>query len=238
MIRRVRLVLAPALALWLSTSGCAPCRSRCGPCAEVVPGPAPSAPKADPDLERLVGWMTGEFSSTAQAKADPEYRDIRLVMARVWRERADGPWLYVEQAVAAMRERPYRQRVYRVRHVGGDLFESRVYQLKDPAKAVGAWKQPVPLAGLSPEDIVELEGCAVLLRRVDAAAFRGSTLGSSCRNAFGGAEYATSEVTVTAEGIRSWDRGYDAKAEQVWGATKGGYEFRRVPAETAAPAAK
>lgn len=197
--------------------------------------PTAAAPRAplDADLERLATYMTGEFSSEAQAKADAEYRDIRLTMARIWADRADGPWLYVEQAMASAPDRPYRQRVYRLEHAGADLFQSRVFALKEPAKAVGAGADPTRLAGVTPETLEALPGCTVVLRRIDAATFRGSTLGSACENAFGKAVYATSEVTITASSIRSWDRGYDAKAEQVWGATKGGYEFLRLDAPTA-----
>ncbi len=106
-----------------------------------VPGTAPRAP-LDPDLERLATFMAGDFSSEAQAKADTEYRDIRLAMARIWTDRADGPWLYVEQAMASALDNPYRQRVYRLEHTGGDVFQSHVYALKEPAKAVGAGKDP------------------------------------------------------------------------------------------------
>ena len=188
---------------------------------------------ADPDLERLANWMTGEFTSAAQAKADPEYRDIRLSMARIWSERSDGPWLYVEQATAAALDRPYRQRVYRLVHPGGAVFESEVYALRAPADAIGAARDVSKLAAVTPASLEPLEGCTVVLRRIDATTFRGSTLGSACTNTFGGAAFATSEVTLTESGIRSWDRGYDGKAAQVWGATKGGYEFARASTPSA-----
>ncbi|HRW89883.1 MAG TPA: CpcT/CpeT family chromophore lyase, partial [Flavobacteriales bacterium] len=63
-------------------------------------------------LAELASWMTGSFSSAAQAEADTNYYAIELEMARIWPERTDGVWLYVEQAVAAKKEKPYRQRVY------------------------------------------------------------------------------------------------------------------------------
>jgi len=28
--------------------------------------------------------------------------------------------------------------------------------------------------------------------------------------------------------LRSWDQGFNEKGEQVWGATKGGYEFIKM----------
>ena len=73
-----------------------------------------STPTRGGDLETLVEWMTGSFSSEAQAAADPDYFDIRLQMVPIWPDRADGAWLYVEQAAASSLDQPYRQRVYRL----------------------------------------------------------------------------------------------------------------------------
>jgi len=182
------------------------------------------------DLDRLAGWMTGSFANAAQAKAEPEFSEATLHLARIWRERADAAWLYVEHALAKSPEAPFRQRVYRVRALADGVFECRAYEISDPEKYVGAWKEATPLASLAPEALFGREGCAVLLRAIDAKTFSGSTLGSQCPSALKGATHATSEVTVTAEGLVSWDRGFDSKGVQVWGRTKGGYRFDRVPA--------
>jgi|GEM_PF-748743 len=187
----------------------------------------PPPPTYATDLDRLAAWMTGTFSSAAQSQADPDYIDVRLHLAPVWTARTDGRWFYVEQAIATALDKPYRQRVYRLRAVADGLFESKVFELPDPSVAVGAWKQPDALATLDPAALVDRPGCAVLLRAVDGASFAGSTLGSQCVSGFRGAAYATSEVTVTATGLVSWDRGYDAAGKQVWGAEKGGYKFDR-----------
>jgi hypothetical protein len=39
-----------------------------------------------------------------------------------------------------------------------------------------------------------------------------------------------SDVTLSAEELVTWDRGYDAAGKQVWGSTKGPYMFKRVRA--------
>jgi hypothetical protein len=72
------------------------------------------------------------------------------------------------------------------------------------------------------------EGCAVFLRRVSENTFEGGTVGSACLSTLRGAEYATSEVTLTPDGLVTYDRGYDTDGNQVWGATEGGYIFRRI----------
>ena len=79
-------------------------------------GAALQAQKRDKDLETLVKYMQGGFTSAAQASVDTNYYDISLHMARIWTARTDGYWLYVEQAVTKMLDKPYRQRVYHVVH--------------------------------------------------------------------------------------------------------------------------
>jgi hypothetical protein len=58
--------------------------------------------------------------------------------------------------------------------------------------------------------------------------FIGGTVGNDCASALAGATYATSEVTIGPEEIITWDKGFDADGNQVWGASKGGYVFKRV----------
>jgi CpeT protein len=182
------------------------------------------------DLERLVAWTTGSFRSAAKAQADAGFHAVLLHMAPIWRARDDGPWLYVEQALAATPQAPYRQRGCRPRSLGEGVFESRVYELRDPAGAVGAWKEGAPAPGAGPDALIEKPGCAVILRRLDNGSFAGSTLGSQCATEGGGAAHATSEVTITADGLRTWDRGFDAAGAQVWGSTQGPYRFERFAA--------
>jgi len=192
-----------------------------------VAAPAAAGGAAD-DLDLLVSWMTGSFSSAEQAASDTNYYDIRLEMVRVWPRRTDGRWLYVEQAVAGHEEKPYRQRVYRVTAEAGGVFSSAVFALSDPLRFAGEWKKPEPLAALSPDSLEVREGCAVILRRVSEAAFAGSTVDKQCTSDLRGASYAISQVRVTSEGLVTWDRGFDAEGNQVWGSTDAGYIFKRL----------
>jgi len=186
-------------------------------------------------LDELVSCMVGSFSSAEQHARDGEdYFDIRLEMVRIWPERTDGYWLYVEQAAASALQRPYRQRVYHVTAKADGSFESAVYTLPDsPLKYAGAWRSDKPLADLTPADLTLREGCAITLRRHGEGEFVGSTTGDGCGSDLRGASYATSEVTITSVELRSWDRGFDKDHKQVWGATKGAYQFKKLPAGSA-----
>jgi hypothetical protein len=180
--------------------------------------------------------MAGAFSSTEQAQADPaNFRDVHLHMAPIWVDRSDGPWLYVEQAMATSLDKPYRQRVYRLSANSDGTFTSAVYKLPEEpperlAAFIGAWSNPTPFATLSPSDLTELDGCAITLTRRSDGAFAGGTRGTGCVSTRQGAAYTTSVVTITPTTLESWDRGFDAAGSQVWGATAGGYRFVKQPA--------
>jgi hypothetical protein len=190
---------------------------------------APTVAQAAGSLETLVSWMSGSFSSQAQAEADSNYYDIRLEMAPIWEDEDDEHWLYVEQATASHQDKPYRQRVYRVVFQGG-VFHSEVYALPGPERFVGAWKEPARLDTITPDSLAVREGCVVILEWNGEDAYEGSTVDQNCTSQLRGASYATSHVVITDESITSWDQGFDAEGAQVWGATKGGYVFRRVDA--------
>jgi len=180
------------------------------------------------DTERLVTMMQGSFSSEEQSANDSDYFDIRLEMKRIWLERTDAKWLYVEQAVASMKDKPYRQRVYKITNTYEGRFESAVYTMKDPLRFAGEWEKENPLSGLIPDSLEAREGCSVFLTLMNNGSYEGSTNGKDCQSDLRGAKYATSEVVISDEGIKSWDRGYDENDKQVWGAEKGGYVFKKL----------
>lgn len=191
--------------------------------------PARSAERTD-DLSTLAAWMTGSFSSAAQAAADPEnYFDIRLNMAPIWPARGDAVWLYVEQAAAGRLDKPYRQRIYRVTQTGPNVFLSEVFTLPgDPLAFAGAYANPAMFASLTPDALTARDGCAMVLHRSQDGSYNGGTSGSGCASDLRGAAYATSQAHITAESLRTWDRGYDDQGAQVWGAEHGPYVFERV----------
>ena len=168
--------------------------------------------------------MTGSFSSAQQAAEDESYFDIRLFMVPIWESRSDGPWLYVEQSVATALERPYRQRVYNV-VATGDGPRSDVYELPgDPLLYAGAWRDPELFDAITPDSLKLREGCSIYLRAIGKR-FEGSTQGKGCSSSLGDAAYATSEVVLEKGVLTSWDRGFDADDQHVWGATAGPYVF-------------
>ncbi len=186
---------------------------------------------AEPEISnfnRLAIWMQGLYSSHDQSIADSSYFDIRLAMVRIWSDRTDGVWLYVEQAAASSMERPYRQRVYHLTQTDSVTFRSDVFTFEEPLRFAGVWKEASAMVALNPDSLTETTGCGIVLHKDSDSVYVGATVDKGCLNDWGEATYATSEVRITPSVLFSWDRGWNDKDEQVWGAEKGGYEFKRV----------
>lgn len=202
----------------------------------------------DGTMDEVIALMTGTFTSDAQAKASADFHPIVLHMTEIWTRFSANPagqrdgaargerWLYVEQAVTTATERPYRQRVYRLTplvwtDVNGATqvgVRSEVWELPgDPLRYAGAWRSVDPLADIGPESLSLKDGCEVVLFRGVDGAWRGSTVGDGCASSRQGAAYTTSMVEINAQGLKTLDRGFDAKGAQAWGSEHGAYEFVR-----------
>ena len=178
------------------------------------------------DLISLASWMDGSFSNYNQSLKDSNFFDINLEMVKIWKNRTDAIWLYVEQASSARLSAPYRQRIYRLTQKE-DKFFSKVYELKNKNDFIEAHKDINLFNSIDTNDLIEREGCTVTMNRNDTN-FIGSTKDKECKSLLFGASYATSEVEIFQDKILSWDRGYDSNDNQVWGSVDGPYIFQLV----------
>lgn len=179
------------------------------------------------NLQRLKSWMTGSFSSQEQSEVDTNFFHINLEMVQIWEERTDAIWLYVEQAAAWALDKPYRQRVYSLKEKVDGTFESAIFAFNEPLRYAGVWKEVNPLNQLTPDSLIEREGCAIILE-FKKGVFVGSTDGKNCSSQLRGSSYATSDVRIEEMLLTSWDRGYDSTNTQVWGAETGPYIFKKL----------
>ena len=177
------------------------------------------------ELKELVNIMQGHYSSEKQALADKDYYNISLRMTPIWKSK--GNYLFVEQAIFDKQDKPYRVRIYKVSQRGNE-FISEIYTLKDEKAWIGKWATPEVYDQLTEADIELKSGCEVVLKRTGKNRFEGATGDKTCPSELRGASWANSKVTVTKNTILSWDQGFDKDGKQVWGATKGGYEFIKI----------
>ncbi|MDT0559316.1 chromophore lyase CpcT/CpeT [Ichthyenterobacterium sp. W332] len=182
--------------------------------------------KEDTELSELFGLMQGSFNSEIQAKVDSSYYNISLHMYPIWEDK--GHFLYVEQALTSAQNKPYRQRIYEVTRLNDSLLSSAVYSIPRDSLWIGKWKTPKAFDSISKSDLMIRKGCEVLLQRKDNNYYVGKTGDNTCESSLRGAAYARSEVEILEDKIISWDRGFDAEGEHVWGAEKGGYIFNKM----------
>lgn len=179
------------------------------------------------DLKVLLSYMQGNFSSYTQSKNDSAFFHIVLHMHPIWENDKQGFWLYVEQAMATVQEKPYRQRVYYLSLLNDTSIESKVYEIKNALRYAGAWQKLELIKALSKDSLILRTGCSIILHQKEKNSFYGSTLNKECSSNLRGAIYATSEVVIDQEKMISWDRGWNTENKQVWGAVKSGYIFEK-----------
>jgi CpeT protein len=209
-----RMLAVPALLVLLTLIGCAGKKSETTILAE--------------HAVRATLWLEGSFSSAEQAAADERYFEVILNHAKIWPNRGDGFWFYVEQAIANRADQPYRQRIYRVWIRGDRKIESAVYEMPHPDRYTGAYKDTSILDDLSPDDLYQRVGCEVVFHELGDGFMLGETVDQACSSTLRGATYATSKVRLSKDEIQSWDQGWDADGAQVWGAEAGPYVFKRI----------
>lgn len=203
-----------------------------------VPGPAASGAEPPSAVEEVAALLTGTFDSKAQADGDPKtWKAVRLVTVRVPKSRLGEPVLYVEQALLATPNKPYRQRFYRLEETADGGVISRVFEPKDLLAVSGKWREPADLALFGEGDVKERVGCAVRLKKTPEGWF-GGTEGKNCPSALAGARYAESDVRLYPDRMETWDRGFDVNDEQVWGSERRPYQFERRSADSSAAAPK
>lgn len=195
-------------------------------CKNKEPKTAEKPAVKEADIEELFAMMHGSFNSEQQANADSTYYNISLHMYPVWP--GDGFYLYVEQALNEMQDKPYRQRIYELTQLNDSVISSAVYTIPNDSLWIGKWRTPQAFDSISSTDLIAREGCAVLMVRKGDNHYKGATHENACKSSLRGASYATSIVEITTDKIESWDQGFNAEDEQVWGAEKGGYIFDRL----------
>lgn len=190
-------------------------------CIAACAGP-PRAAKDD-SAAAVAALLQGSYDSRDQAARDKDYRAVVLTVMPVLAGRDDGHWLYVEQAIADLPDKPYGQRVYRLYDGDNGEVLAEVHAIDDPVRFVQGWRNGA-LKTLTHDALRPLPGCTLHLRKVGDG-WRGATRGKDCDTDREGAAYAAAEVEIDAKGLRSWDRGFSATGKRVWGPARGAYVF-------------
>jgi hypothetical protein len=192
----------------------------------------PAQAEISPLVDAYANAVIGRFSSAAQHRADPRYAEVEGAIVRIWPDRADGIWIYQEQAILsgaadrdAARRAPYFQRVSRLHDRGDGTIGRETFTIRDPARFVGLGQPGYAGPAITPADLGE-GGCPLIVESAGHGYFTGSS--GSCPNSHRGAVSMRSVSVVAGERFVNWDRGFDAEGRLVWGPEAGGYVFDRL----------
>ncbi|OLP16292.1 hypothetical protein BST81_22080 [Leptolyngbya sp. 'hensonii'] len=188
-------------------------------------------------VEEVVSFLVGTMDTSAQAAVNSEVSNVKLVACQVNLDeipaarRSPVFFLYQEQFLVSRPGKPYRQRFLQLAPAfDGRSVESLAFKPKDLPRWVGFCDRPLMERKVSWPDI-GTPVCSVFLKK-SGSAYWGRTPADGCPAQYKGAVRITNRVLLTAEGMETWDRGFDAAGKQVWGAGTESYKFKRTPQST------
>jgi CpeT/CpcT family (DUF1001) len=185
------------------------------------------AVRAQDGLERLVSYLIGRWDTVPQKEGFGDSTPMRMRVARLWPERADRYWLYLEYVNPADERQVLRQRILQfVRE--GSTIHALMYRLPgNPADYVGEWRKEHPFASVKPDSLREIQGCRSVWDRQFEIYFAGGTEGNACPGDRPEVQNEHWEYSLGPGSLRTWITGLDAKGRQVDGLS-GPSEFRKT----------
>ena len=190
-----------------------------------------------PQLIALGEYLAGEFDNREQAIGEPVwYVHLRLWQRPVNLFTEDSITLFAEQANVINLDKPYRQRIIRLRQRSdSDIsLEVQYYMPQDPGTLIGAGHNPTLLNTLTPEQLDLLPGCILTVTQETLARDRykfTTTPLPETRCSFsylGNSVYVSLGFEATAAEFHSYDKGIDpATGKATWGAIMGPYRYTK-----------
>ncbi|MBD2625468.1 MULTISPECIES: chromophore lyase CpcT/CpeT [Nostocaceae] len=188
-----------------------------------------------PQLITLGQYLAGEFDNQEQAMAEPVwYVHLRLWQRPINLFSEDSITLFAEQANTVNLDKPYRQRIMRLRQES-EFLQVQYYMPKDPTALRGAGSNPALLNQLTSEQLDLLPGCILSVTQETLAPnlyrFTASAPPASiCSFTYLGNRIQVSlgfEATETK--FLSYDKGIDSETgKATWGATVGPYRYTKI----------
>lgn len=184
-----------------------------------------------PAVNQFADMLTGLFDSSSQAIDDSEYLDVSVRHCSVMvtdlpADKRDGRFLALRQSVSTD-AKPYRVRILRVfAGVSEGTVRVSSFALNDNSDISELCFKPEAERIISFSQLAE-EKCTTE-SRLQNGTFVGGTVGDGCPSSRAGAVRMTSELTLDAQGMTTWDRGWTAQGQLAWGPEKGPYKFERV----------
>jgi CpeT protein len=181
------------------------------------------------EVQEVAAHLVGVMDTSNQAKSNPDVSHVIMTTCPVKvtsSQPDDSPvvFLYQEQAIAKKLSQPYRQRFLRISAVKDrKLVESAGFRPPNPKSWIGLCDRPEKQRIISSQDLGKSE-CSVFLRK-EGNNYVGKTQAGGCPTKFKGAVKITNTITLHSAGMTTWDRGYDAAGNAIWGAKQEPYQY-------------
>ena len=187
----------------------------------------PSSVLATPELnhvQAVVNHLEGKMDTSALTAAGGRV-GVRMTTCRVsLSDRPDAVYLYQEQSLKKSLDSPYRQRFLQIKSgEEKDTVISQSYKPINPQKWIGLCDRPEQKRLVDSRDISQ-PVCHVLLKP-QVSIYVGTTPPEGCPTKARGAVKITNMIILHDRGMDTWDRGFDAAGNQVWGAKNESYQF-------------
>lgn len=183
--------------------------------------------------EAVAAYLEGVMTTNDQATNNPDFVGVQMTTCRVTISDAtmqtppDAIYLYQEQSLSTDLSEPYRQRFLQIVPGNNNRIDAHSYKPEAPDQWIGLCAQSEE-DGLPLVSAIALDTpvCTVSLRPAAIGGFVGSTPAGGCPANVRGALSITNVVVLHADGMDTWDRGFDADGNQVWGAEDIPYRYR------------
>lgn len=191
-----------------------------------IPAPVSAIPESD-HVQAVVAHLEGIMDTSTQAAAGDK-ADVQMTTCRVQMiDRAESVYLYQEQSLRENLGKPYRQRFLQIKTgAEKDTVISQSYRPINSQQWVGLCDQPEQERVVNSEEISQ-PVCSVLLKP-KMSIYVGTTPSEGCPTQVRGAVKITNLIILHNQGMDTWDRGFDAEGNQVWGAKNESYQFRWI----------
>lgn len=182
-------------------------------------------------VEAVAAHLIGVMDTSSQAATNSDMPHVQITSCQVWLEAEsdlnvpDSIFVYQEQALAQNLNQPYRQRFLRLApSLNGKTVESKSFIPNNSEQWIGLCNQSASTRLIRADGMSDRQ-CSVFLVPMEDD-YVGKTQPGGCVTSLRGATIITNTVILHSEGMDTWDRGFDAQGNQVWGADNQAYQFR------------
>ncbi len=198
------------------------------------------------DVQNIVAYLVGVMDTSEQAATNKKVANVRMTTCKITvipsennnpdknnlSNTNNSIFLYQEQAVAEKFNEPYRQRFLEILSDdrGQNQVESKSYKPINMEKWIGFCDKP-ETERIVPTTELGTYVCSVFLTKSAAnymkPLYLGETQTGGCPANVRGATSISNTIYLFPDGMNTWDRGFDANGNQVWGAANEAYKFRK-----------